>query len=507
MNLAHWIERAGRSDPDRSAVALGSHSVLTYGLLADRVARLAGALRNSLGLARGDRVAIAMKNVPQYPEVMFAAFHAGLAAVPINAKLHAQEFRYVLDNCRAKICFVTPDTAGPIEDARGEHLQEVFEAGSAEYEALLQADPIDIAYVAPSDLAWLFYTSGTTGQPKGAMLTHRNLTAAALNYFADFDRVRPGDSILHSAPMSHGSGLWMFPHIAARACNVIPESGGFDPAEIFRLIETWPGLSMFAAPTMVRRLTVHPGDADTGNLKLLSFGGAPMYVEDCIAALDRFGPKLAQLYGQGESPMTITHLSREDIADRNHPKWLHRLSTAGIPDSCLHVRVVDESGVPVATGEKGEIVCRGDSVMPGYWEDPQATAKALKDGWLWTGDVGQFDEDGYLSLTDRSKDMIISGGSNIYPREIEEVLLRADGVSEVSVIGRPDPDWGEIVVAYVVGTTGYNVSQEALNTHCLDHIARFKRPKLYRFVEALPKNNYGKVLKTELRRREEAFKR
>jgi long-chain acyl-CoA synthetase len=221
-----------------------------------------------------------------------------------------------------------------------------------------------------------------------------------------------------------------------------------------------------------------------------------MYVEDARAALDRFGPHLAQIYGLGESPMTITTLSREDIADRDHPRWLARLGSAGRPFAGLDVMVADSDDRPLPDGETGQILCRGDVVMAGYWRNEQASATTLAGGWLHTADIGAFDADGYLTLKDRANDLIISGGSNIYPREVEEVLLRHAGVREVSVIGRPDPEWGEAVVAYVVGAA----DRATLDALCLDHIARFKRPKEYVFVDTLPKNNYGKILKTELRR-------
>jgi long-chain acyl-CoA synthetase len=244
---------------------------------------------------------------------------------------------------------------------------------------------------------------------------------------------------------------------------------------------------------MVRRLTAHASDADTANLKLITYGGAPMYVADTLAALARFGPKLAQLYGQGESPMTITHLSREDHGRQE------LLGTAGVADSCVEVQVVDENDNPLPEGEAGEIVCRGDTVMAGYWENAEATAETLRGGWLHTGDLGVFDAHGYLTLTGRSKDLIISGGSNVYPREVEEVLVRAPGVAEACVIGRPDPDWGEAVIAYIVAEPGAQPAPDSLDRFCLEHLARFKRPKAYRVVTELPKNAYGKVLKTELR--------
>jgi acyl-CoA synthetase (AMP-forming)/AMP-acid ligase II len=226
-----------------------------------------------------------------------------------------------------------------------------------------------------------------------------------------------------------------------------------------------------------------------------------MYVSDLQRALEVFGPRLWQLYGQGESPMTLTGLAKRDHLGDGGPDHLARLGSVGITRTGVEIRVVDDEGRDLPTGEIGEVVTRSDCVMAGYWNNPEATRNALRDGWLWTGDVGSFDERGYLTLRDRSKDLIISGGSNIYPREIEEVLLRHPDVLECSVVGAPHAEWGEEVVAYVVARPGTKLSEEALDSLCLEHIARFKRPKRYLFIDSLPKNNYGKVLKTALRER------
>jgi acyl-CoA synthetase (AMP-forming)/AMP-acid ligase II len=346
--------------------------------------------------------------------------------------------------------------------------------------------------VGPGDVAWLFYTSGTTGVPKGAMLTHRNMLSQTQAYFADIDKLSPGDSILHPAPLSHGSGLYGLPHFAAGAVNVIPESGHFEPAEIFELLEHWDGASFFAAPTMVVRLLASAAARTPRKLKCLVYGGAPMYVADSLRAIDLFGPRLYQLYGQGESPMTITGLSQEMHSRKEN------LETCGLARTGVEVKIFDERDREVPPGDTGEIVTRSDCMMRGYWSNPESTAKTLRGGWLHTGDVGSLDERGFLTIKDRSKDMIISGGSNIYPREIEEVLLRHPAVAECSVVGRPHAEWGEEVVAFLV--VKESVQKEELEQLCLDNIARFKRPREYRFVEALPKNNYGKVLKTELRK-------
>jgi acyl-CoA synthetase (AMP-forming)/AMP-acid ligase II len=251
---------------------------------------------------------------------------------------------------------------------------------------------------------------------------------------------------------------------------------------------------------MVRRLVADAAlaGADLGGLKTIIYGGAPMYLADLEAALETFGPRLAQIYGQGETPMTITSLSLQDHADTGHPRWRERMQSVGFPRTDVEVRVAGDDGRSLPAGEPGEVLVRGAVVMAGYWNQPEETAEALRGGWLHTGDVGSLDEDGFLTLHDRSKDLIISGGMNIYPREVEEALLRHPHVEAAAVVGRPDPEWGESVVAFVV-TDGTEPPVEELDRVCLDSIARFKRPKDYRFVDALPTNNYGKVLKRELR--------
>ena len=496
MNIAAWLFRAGLSHPDAPAAGQGPRVVQNYGQLAERAARLANGLR-ALGLKPGDRVAIIAKNCVEYLETIHGVWHGGFAAVPANAKLHGRELGYILEHSGARVCIATSGLDEEVAPYTPESLERMIVIGSDTYRALFAADPVPVEPRAGDDLAWLFYTSGTTGRPKGAMLTHRNLAQASFAYLTEVDATAPGNSILHAAPMSHGSGLYMMAHVARMGINVVPESGSFEPDEIFRLIAAWKSMSMFAAPTMVKRLLDFGGGADPLNLRTMIWGGAPMYVEDALKALDRFGPRLAQIYGQGESPMTITTLSKEDIADRTHPRWLERLGSAGKPYACLEVKVADGEDRALPVGETGEILCRGDVVMPGYWRNPEANAQTMRGGWLHTGDVGAFDAEGYLTLKDRSKDMIISGGSNIYPREVEEVLLKHAAVREVSVIGRPHAEWGEVVVAYVVG----DARPGELDELCLSEIARFKRPKDYVFVDALPKNNYGKILKTDLRER------
>ncbi|MGE5640308.1 MAG: class I adenylate-forming enzyme family protein, partial [Clostridia bacterium] len=409
-----------------------------------------------------------------------------LVAVPMNAKLHAKEFAYIVENSGAKLSFATRDlhetVPSPVLPVPGPEYERLFtQERNTEPEAL-----------SPDATAWLFYTSGTTGVPKGAMLTNRNLLFATQCYFADIDKLSPEDAILHAAPLSHGSGLYALPHFASGAVNVIPESGHFDPEEIFALLERWPNTSFFAAPTMVVRLLATRSARTPEKLKTIVYGGAPMYVADCERAIDLFGPRLYDLYGQGESPMTITGLPQSFHARKE------KLETVGFPRTGVEVKILDDNDRELPPGETGEIATRSDCVMAGYWQNAEATAKTLRGGWLHTGDVGSMDEQGFLTIRDRSKDLIISGGSNIYPREIEEVLLKHPAVAECSVVGRAHPEWGEEVVAFLVIRSPVNA--EELDDVCKNNIARFKRPREYRFVEALPKNNYGKVLKTELRK-------
>jgi long-chain acyl-CoA synthetase len=389
--------------------------------------------------------------------------------------------------------------SGP--DLAASPLPPILTTGSKDWMRLSAGPALAGSPAAPDAEAWLFYTSGTTGRPKGAILTHRNLLFSCHCYYADIDALGPRDCILHAAPLTHGSGLYALAHLARGSHNVVLE-GSFDPERVLKAFARYANVSMFAAPTMVSRLINHPhaGSADTRGLKTLIYGGAPMYVSDLKRALALFGPKLYQLYGQGESPMTITGLDQSMHGDSEDGRFEERLGGVGVARTGVAVRVVDADGVDLPPGEVGEVITKSDCVMQGYWNDAAATARTRREGWLWTGDLGALDRDGFLTLKDRSKDMIISGGSNIYPREIEEVLIQHTGVLEAAVVGRPHAEWGEEVIAFVVRRPGSEVAEQALDRLCLDNIARFKRPRGYRFVDGLPKNNYGKVLKTELRR-------
>jgi len=499
MNLFSLLDKTALRHGDAGAVYRGTERARTWRELRERALRLAGALRHRL--EGGARVAIASENSVEYFELLFGVWAAEMVAVPINYKLHAKEMAQIVGDAQAAALFASPALAAQLEPELSGSACRRFVIGVGDTDALFAgraAEPPPAT--APDTLAWLFYTSGTTGRSKGAMLTHRNLLAMTIAHLADVEPLDERSSQLHAAPLSHGSGQYVLPSVARGARQVVPASSGFDPEEFLALCDAHPGCTAFLAPTMVQRLRLALEQAQRPRPKGLAtivYGGGPMYVEELKKSMASFGPVFVQIYGQGESPMTITSLSRAEHASGDDAL----LGSVGSARSGVEVRVVDPRGAALPAGEVGEVACRGDVVMKGYWNNPGATADALRDGWLWTGDVGSLDPRGVLTLRDRSKDLIISGGSNIYPREVEEALLAHPALSEACVVGARDDEWGEVVVAFVVLAAGRTATASDLDAHCLSRIARFKRPKRYLFVDALPKNSYGKVLKRELRAR------
>ncbi len=508
MNIGTLFTKSARTYPERMAIAYGDYE-LTYREANERINRAANALR-SLEMNKGENVAILLHNCPEFLEILFACFKAGIGTVPINFRLHPKECSYIIDNSEAVAVVLGDDFKDSLyvlktEMPKVRHYISINQPskGMSYYEDLLKKHSTNFvdAHVDRDDLAWLFYTSGTTGQPKGAMLTHHVLMTMTMNFFADVTPLCPHDVILHAAPLSHGSGLYGIPNVAKGAANVILGSKTFDAKEVFETIQKRRVTNMFMAPTMIKRLVTSPeiDKYDLSSLKCIHYGGAPIYLEDLKAAVKKLGQIFVQLFGQAESPMTISYLCKEERVLEGTDEQMERLKSAGIPRTDVEVKIFDENDNELPPGEMGEIVVRGEVVMKSYWKNPQATEETLRGGWLHTGDLGIMDERGYVFILDRAKDMIISGGENIYSREIEDVILRHPAIHEVAVIGIPDETWGEAVKAIVVLKPGQKATEKEIIDFCKQNMASYKKPKSVELIDEIPKNPYGKILKRELK--------
>ncbi|MEL6372772.1 MAG: AMP-binding protein [Pseudomonadota bacterium] len=510
MNIATLLVRGLRTAPDGPALAQGPRVLATYEGLIDHVLGLAARLREE-GVGPGDRVALFAGNQPGYIEAMLATWWCGAAVVPINAKLARPELDVILADATPSLLFVGDDTAAIADGLTAQPIASCAVGALAGRAACTRNDTTDIApaSVTPDDLAWLFFTSGTTGKPKGAMISHRNLFAAVQGYLTDVDDVPPGAAIIHFAPISHGAGLYGLAFLAQGAAQVVGETPRMDMDELFATIGAWPQACLFAPPTIVQRMTaaaraqgLHRDGSPLSNLRTIIYGGGPLYARDLAAAADTFGPRFAQIYGQGESPMTITAQSRRAFSTALAQGDAAYLATVGRPFLGIDVRIAQADGAPAPVGTVGEVVVRGASVIQGYWRNPDASAQTIRDGWLWTGDLGRMDAQGCLTLEGRSKEMIISGGSNVYPIEVEAALLEHADVREAAVLGVHDEAWGERVVAFIALHEGVEAAADTvpllLDNHCRTRLARFKCPKEYHLRADLPKNAYGKIAKRQL---------
>jgi acyl-CoA synthetase (AMP-forming)/AMP-acid ligase II len=508
MNAATFLAKQAMHSPDHIALAHGERA-LSYSELARRSLALSSGLLD-MGLTKGDRVALMLPNGTEVVESIYSCLAAGLVVVPINYRLHPLEVAYIVENSGAR-ALITDDeflSRVPQEMSAIDAVERVCvgdTSGGISYERLVRRvsrldRPVDIP---STDPAWLFYTSGTTGRPKGAIWTHRMIRILVMNYLADLYNIDERDVVLHAAPLTHGSGIVGLPAIARGATNLILDTKSFEPDAVFSLIQQRAVTHIaFLAPTQIVRLLeeFRPGAFDLASLRAITYGGAPIYVEHLGAAIDAFGPVFVQLYGQGEAPITVTGLSRREHAEF-HQTGDPRLGSAGRCRTDVELRIVDSDDREVPIGEPGEIVVRGDVVMPGYWDDERATAETLRNGWLHTGDIGSLDERGYLFLLDRAKDVIITGGNNVYPREVEEVLVTHPDVANVVVVGVPDAYWGEAVHAVIQLEPGREVTRDELLALCGARLAGYKKPKTIDFVEAFPQNAYGKILRREIRER------
>jgi long-chain acyl-CoA synthetase len=501
------LTNAARRHPERPAISWGECRV-DYATLDRRTDALAAALA-ALGVAPGDRIAVLMRNRPEMLEAMFATFKVGGCLVPLNSRFTADEVAYHVDDAGAVAVLTDAEGADVVSDATDRARVHVVVAGTASvpdrahrHDDLVAAHdgrPV-VAVADRDDLAWLFYTSGTTGRPKGAMLTHGNLAFAAASWLADLTPMTEHDVTLHAAPLSHGAGFHALAATARAAHQVIPAGTRFDPDAIVGICAAERVTNTWMVPTQIVMLLDHVGDTapELPDLRTVVYGGAPFAPADLRRALDVFGPVFVQLFAQGETPMTATVMPAADHAAALAGDRPERLASAGYARPGMDVRVLDADDTELPIGEVGEVCVQGPAVMAGYWRRPEETAAALRNGWLHTGDLGRFDEHGYLYLLDRAKDLIITGGANVYAVEVEAVLVAHPSVREAAVVGVPDRTWGELVVAVVVGDPA---AEAALAERCSAALAGYKRPRRYAFVDDLPRNAYGKVLKRELRDR------
>jgi long-chain acyl-CoA synthetase len=496
MNLGRMLAAAAALHPDRPAVTCEGRQ-WTYAEFMERADRLAEGLRVRCEVRPGDRVVIWLSNCAEYLEILVACWRLGAVVVPVNARLRVKEVEFHCRHSEARVLFHDADRTEQAAQVDVPHRVFVGAGdGNLSHESLQQVGSLDNPVeVEESSPAWVFYTSGTTGSPKGAVLSHANLTAMIVAWCADLHTVSPEDVVLHCAPLSHAAGFYAVTALARGASSIIHRR--FDAGAVLREIALQRVTATWMVPTQLRlTMDVLDADSDLSSLTHVIYGGAPILRCDLEEAIAKFGPVLCQLYGQGESPMTITSLPRrEHMAGRDD----EALVSAGFARTGVDVRIETPHGGWAVPDEVGEIVVRGPTVMVGYLGDEAATRETLRDDYLHTGDIGRIDERGYLYVLDRAKDLIISGGSNVYAKSVEDVLAEYPGVDQVAVFGVPDRLWGEAVTAAVVASNG--VDAEDILRHCRERIADYQVPKSVVFVEDLPKNAYGKILKRELRDR------
>ena len=509
MIVGEMLTRNANKFPEKKAIVSGDVS-LDFNTLNKRVNGLANALMKK-GLEKGDRIGVLAHNCHQFIELYFAAAKVGGVFCPYNSHLKQREIKDIIDYSSPRFLFVGHDFCGMISSIKNKLnsienfvcLQKSDLSFMEDYEAILTQGNIGepAIRVMEDDVQSIFFTAGTTGKPKGAMRTHRHLLSNAIASAIDL-KVGYDEQVLITFPMYHVAceDNIVRHSFLPNTFHIIKE-GGFDPDEVLGYIEKERISRVQFVPTMIHRLIQMPdvGKYDLSSLKLILYAGSSMPVELLKKAITVFTCGFAQLYGQTESGPFTTVLRPEDHILDGTEKKITRLASSGKPALNYEIRIVDENDNDVPMGEVGEIIGRSEAMTIGYWQMPDATAEKLKNGWLHTGDLGKFDEEGYIYIVERKNDMIISGGVNIYPREIEEVIYKHPAVSEVSVIGLPDEHWGEVVKAVIVLKKGGSVTESEIIEFCGKHLAGFKKPKSVDFWEDLPKSSTGKQLKKDIR--------
>jgi fatty-acyl-CoA synthase len=510
MNLAHFLRQSAKRYPNEIALVWGEQT-WTWAQVDARVDALAAVLA-ARGVAKGDRVLVQAKNSNQFLESMFACFRFGAVWVPTNFRLTAEEVAYLAraSGATAMICGGEfPDHA---RTAMEQGIKFVISIGTSnfgdDYDALVaahQGRPVTVAEVDRDDPCWFFFTSGTTGRPKAAVLTHGQMGFVVTNHLCDLmPDTTQRDVSLAIAPLSHGAGIHALAQVARGAKTVLPSGDRFDPEEAWRLVEQWRVTNMFTVPMILKILAEHPAAEkyDHSSLRYVIYAGAPMYREDQKRALAKLGKVLVQYFGLGEVTGNITVLPANMHDPHDGPEA--KIGTCGFERTGMQISIQDESGRELPPGETGEICVCGLAVFAGYYDNPEANAKAFRDGWFRTGDLGYLDEQGFLYITGRASDMYISGGSNVYPREIEEKLLTHPAIAEVAIVGVADKLWGEVGVAVCVLRPAAELNERELLAWLAPKVARYKLPKRVFFWGELPRSGYGKITKNMIRAELEA---
>ena len=507
MNLGVLFDRAVRQHADKVAIIDGD-TVLSYRELGQRATRLANALTGQ-GIAKGERAAVLTPNCREAVEIDAALFKTGIIKVPLNARISPREIQAMIDDSGASVIFVHSTLSHAVLEDRASRksLRDIIVIGDAVPGCLAYEDLLDqgsseavAAGLDPDDIYSLVYTSGTSGVLKAAMLTHRNWTCLTrVNIMrSGSDPMKPS-VIGYVAPITHAAGGAILANLTRGSTNMLFRQ--FEPEAFLSAVEQFGITDVLLVPVMINMLLSSPTvrERDLSSLQSIVYGAAPMSPDRIKLALEIFGPVLTQGYGQTESCALISSLSKADHLCANEPSTAHRLASAGQPSFECEVRVVDEDGEDARTGEVGEIIVRGDNVMKGYWNAPELTSETIRNGWLHTRDMGRFDDDGYLYLVDRKSDMIITGGFNVYPTEVENVLYQHPAVYEAAVVSVPDPKWGEAIKAVVVLKPGAAATSEDLIQFCRGSLAAFKAPKTIDFLDELPKSAVGKILRRVIR--------